>query len=116
MCRLGCLGFVSMRVATLTPPGWHRTAYSEIARRARVGHKIPGIARVYEHVTPEMLQQQSDVLETRWLTAAVALTEDELAMPVYWVPQLRSAIDTARRSHQVASGPAMISQFSPTTI
>jgi hypothetical protein len=87
----------------------------EIARRARVGHKMPGIARVYEHVTPEMMQQISEVLEARWLTAALALDEDELAKLLGWVPQLRSAIEAARRSQQVGSGSAMISQFSPTT-
>ncbi|MGW0227385.1 tyrosine-type recombinase/integrase [Actinopolymorpha singaporensis] len=76
----------------------------EIARRARVGHKMPGIARVYEHVTPEMQQQVSEVLEARWLTAALALEEDELAKLLDWVPQLRSAIEAARRGRPVGSG------------
>ncbi|MPZ61270.1 MAG: tyrosine-type recombinase/integrase [Propionibacteriales bacterium] len=38
----------------------------EVARKARLGHKVPGIARVYEHVTPEMEQAISDALEARW--------------------------------------------------
>ncbi len=38
----------------------------EVARRARLGQKMKGIARVYDHVTPLMRRQILQALETRW--------------------------------------------------
>jgi hypothetical protein len=48
---------------------------SEIARRARLGQKMKGIARVYDHVTPAMRQQILDALETRWLASLSAVRD-----------------------------------------
>lgn len=47
---------------------------SEVARRARLGQKMKGIARVYDHVTPVMRKQVLDVMEARWLGSLAALT------------------------------------------
>lgn len=49
----------------------------EVARAARLGHKLPGMAQVYEHVTPVMLKQVLRVLEARWLGSVSSLTEVE---------------------------------------
>jgi integrase len=37
----------------------------EVARRARLGQKMKGFARVYDHVTPAMVNQILDALEKR---------------------------------------------------
>ncbi len=60
----------------------------EIARRARVGHKMRGIARVYEHVTEDMLEQVRNTLERRWLDSVLALTEPDRVKLLDWVPNL----------------------------
>ena len=49
----------------------------EVARRARLGHKMKGMGRVYDHVTPEMERQISEALEDRWVTSVLALDNDE---------------------------------------
>ena len=49
----------------------------EVARAARLGHKLPGMAQVYEHVTPVMLKQVLRVLEARWAGSVSSLTEVE---------------------------------------
>ncbi len=49
----------------------------EVARRARLGQKMKGIARVYDHVTPLMRRQILQALETRWIGSLVALTPSE---------------------------------------
>lgn len=42
---------------------------------------MPGIARVYEHVTPEMEAQIAEVLESRWVASLGALTDAERGKP-----------------------------------
>ncbi len=49
----------------------------EVARAARLGHKVPGMARVYEHVTPRMQERILCVLELRWADSVAALTSVE---------------------------------------
>ncbi|WP_350277649.1 tyrosine-type recombinase/integrase [Kribbella sp. HUAS MG21] len=49
----------------------------EVARRARLGHKMKGRGRVYDHVTPEMERRVSEALEDRWVTSVLALDADE---------------------------------------
>ena len=49
----------------------HRTrlsdnGISDIGRAARLGQKLPGVADVYEHLTPEMKRRTPKVLEARW--------------------------------------------------
>lgn len=46
---------------------------AEVARRARLGHNVKGMARVYDHVTPEMERQVSSALEERWVGSVLAL-------------------------------------------
>lgn len=60
----------------------------EVARRARLGHKMKGIARVYEHVTPVMEAQLLDALEARWDAALLALAPEERAKLIGWFPHL----------------------------
>jgi integrase len=62
----------------------------EVARRARLGQKMKGIARVYDHVTPAMVNQSLDVLEERWLRSLASLYPGERAKLVSWFPHLRS--------------------------
>ncbi|MFG1819818.1 tyrosine-type recombinase/integrase [Kribbella sp. NPDC049174] len=50
---------------------------SEVARRARLGHKMKGMGRVYDHVTPEMERQILEALEERFVTSVLALEDDE---------------------------------------
>ncbi|MEV4602090.1 hypothetical protein AB0K15_32425 [Amycolatopsis sp. NPDC049253] len=42
----------------------------EVARRARLGQKMKGIARVLDHVTPAMVNEILDAWEERWLRVA----------------------------------------------
>jgi integrase len=65
----------------------------EIARRARLGQKMKGIARVYDHVTPVMRRQILDALEARWWGSLAALTATERAELVSWFPHLRTVLD-----------------------
>lgn len=61
----------------------------EVARRARPGQKMKGIARVYDHVTPEMRRRVILALEARWAASLLALTSDEKAVLGEWFPHLR---------------------------
>jgi hypothetical protein len=58
----------------------------EVARRARLGQKVKGIARVYDHVTPAMRRMVLDVLEAQWMSSLTALTPREQARLVGWFP------------------------------
>lgn len=68
---------------------------SEVARRARLGQKMKGIARVYDHVTPGMEQQVLEVLEARWAASVAALTAAERAQLMMWFPRLRDTLETS---------------------
>lgn len=61
----------------------------EVARRARLGHKMPGIARIYEHVTPEMEERVMSALEARWDASLLALDPNERDTLCGWVPHLK---------------------------
>ncbi|WP_424923440.1 tyrosine-type recombinase/integrase [Actinocrispum wychmicini] len=67
----------------------------EVARRARLGHKMKGIARTYDHVTPEMRQHILDALEARWQAGLSGLTGAERTRLMSWFPQLPA--DSAAR-------------------
>ncbi|WP_246025858.1 site-specific integrase [Saccharopolyspora antimicrobica] len=71
----------------------------EIARRARLGQKMKGIGRVYDHVTPEMERQVLDVLEARWRASVAALTAAERAQLMLWFPCLRELGETVSGEH-----------------
>lgn len=64
----------------------------EVARRARLGQKMKGIARVYDHVTPVMRRQILDILEARWLASVASLTTNERAQLMAWFPPLRPTL------------------------
>ena len=68
----------------------------EDARRARLGQKMKGIARVYDHVTPEMRPMILHVLETRWLSSLAVLTSGEQDQLADWFPHLRAAMNDLR--------------------
>jgi hypothetical protein len=50
----------------------------EVARRARLGQKMKGIAGTYDHVTEPMHKQILDGLEARWRQSINALRPQEL--------------------------------------
>ncbi|WP_191864088.1 hypothetical protein [Embleya scabrispora] len=53
---------------------------------------MPGIARVYQHVTPKMEQRVSDVLEARWDGSLLALDANERETLVGLLPHLGPVI------------------------
>ena len=68
----------------------------DIARAARLGQKLPGMADVYEHVTPAMIQDVLAALQNRWV-ASPRKTQRPSAKP----PKRRRpprASSTSRRS------------------
>jgi len=60
----------------------------EVARAARLGHRMPGMANVYEHVTPAMRTQVLDVLEQRFRASMHALSSREQERLMEMVPKL----------------------------
>ena len=62
----------------------------------RLGQKMKGMARVYDHVTPEMRRQIIQALEARWITSLGALTSRERTRLGEWFPHLRSVFDQLR--------------------
>lgn len=60
----------------------------EVARRARLGQKMKGIARIYDHVTDVMRKQILVTLESRWEASLPALTATERARLTGWFPHL----------------------------
>lgn len=65
----------------------------EVARRARLGQKMKGIARIYDHVTDVMRKQILVALETRWEGSLLALTATERAQLTDWLPHLKPVIE-----------------------
>ncbi|WP_433272620.1 hypothetical protein ACQPZF_16860 [Actinosynnema sp. CS-041913] len=61
----------------------------EVARRARLGQKMKGIARTYDHVTEVMLIQINDSLERRRAASLLALHRDERDRIIGWFPTWR---------------------------
>lgn len=61
----------------------------EVARAARLGHRMPGMANVYEHVTPTMKEQVLAALERRWRGSVRALSPRERERLMEMVPRLR---------------------------
>jgi hypothetical protein len=69
----------------------------EVGRRARLGQKMKGMARVYDHVTPEMRSKVIEGLEARWQASLAALLPEERAKLVSWFPHLRATMDALPR-------------------
>ncbi|GAB2969359.1 hypothetical protein LWP59_14030 [Amycolatopsis acidiphila] len=68
----------------------------EVARRARLGQKMKGMARIYDHVTPVMQQQILQALEARWWGSIAVLTPGERAVLFGWFPWLASSFGGRR--------------------
>jgi integrase len=84
---------------------------AEVARRARLGQKMKGMARVYDHVTPEMRRRILAVLEARWVGSLLALTAAERVKLGEWFPHLRQTY----RELEIEAAPKTISHLSPIT-
>ncbi len=67
---------------------------------------MKGIARVYDHVTPAMVNQILDVLEERWLRSLASLYPGERAKLVSWFPHLRSRRTLLARDAVAISSPS----------
>ncbi|WP_202869660.1 tyrosine-type recombinase/integrase [Kribbella caucasensis] len=90
----------------------------EVARRGRLGHKVKGMGRVYDHVTPEMERQILAALEERWIASVLALEEDERQKLLGRVPVIRDTIKKAQQEAAMLAaklvGGERFSQISPT--
>jgi hypothetical protein len=104
----------------------HRTwlsddGISDIGRAARLGHRLPGMADVYEHLTPEMKRRTLKVLQARWESSIAQLTDAERRQLISIAPpKLRESIAQreGRNGGAETSGsaqPKMISKISPDT-
>jgi hypothetical protein len=69
---------------------------AEVARRARLGHKMKGMGRVYDHVTPEMERQILEALEERFVRSVLALDDVEQDKLLTWVPVIKDTVEKAR--------------------
>jgi hypothetical protein len=91
----------------------------EVARRARHGQKMKGIARVYDHVTPDMEQTILDGLEARWVAGLTALTEAEQDRLIGWFPHVKQTLinlDSRAQADGAADGKKPVrSIFAPST-
>jgi hypothetical protein len=58
---------------------------------------MKGMARVYDHVTPEMEQQVLDALEVRFIASVLELTEPERQTLLTWVPVIKTTVEKAQR-------------------
>ncbi|GAA4947440.1 hypothetical protein GCM10023224_33880 [Streptomonospora halophila] len=60
----------------------------EVARAARLGHRVRGMGEVYDHVTPAMKEKVRTVLDARWQRSLHTLKEAEREWVVETVPRL----------------------------
>ena len=102
----------------------HRTwlsddGISDVGRAARLGHKLPGMADVYEHLTTEMKRRTLEVLQARWEESIAQLTDAERDHLGAIIPaKLRESVtDSDGRREMVETNgsaqPKMISNISP---
>ncbi|GLZ43629.1 integrase [Actinokineospora sp. NBRC 105648] len=77
----------------------------EVARRARLGQKMKGIGRTYDHVTEVMRKQILDALEARWDSSLVALTTEEQSRLVTWFPHLKPVFARLKGGGQHGKNP-----------
>ncbi len=84
----------------------------EVARRARLGQKMKGIGRTYDHVTEVMRKQILDALEARWESSLIALTTAERSQLVTWFPHLKPVFTRLEIEYRDGKNPA-VSQSSP---
>jgi hypothetical protein len=67
---------------------------------------MKGIARVYDHVTPDMRRTVLDVLEARWLSSLAVLTPGEQERLADWFPHLRVVLNDLRGGAAIRGIPA----------
>lgn len=60
----------------------------EVARAARLGHRMRGMGNVYEHVTPAMKEHVCAALDTRWRHSLQSLKPHERQWIVETIPRL----------------------------
>jgi integrase len=87
----------------------------EVARAARLGRKMPGMASVYEHVTRQMQQRVLGALQARWESSLLTLRSKERGELITLQPQLQQAINELEARQQAPSGEnrKIIAQISP---
>lgn len=88
----------------------------EVGRAARLGHRMPGMAGVYEHVTPETRRRIRDCLQARWEESLLALRGHERQRLIAYLPQMNDKINELRMTRQALAtdqGGKIISQKSP---
>ncbi|MEV0402437.1 hypothetical protein [Actinoallomurus sp. NPDC050550] len=73
------------------------------------------MARVYEHVTPEMKRRVLETLQERWEASLLALRGRDRARLLALHPQMQEQINrlTARRQAEASEGDKIIAQISP---
>jgi integrase len=60
----------------------------EVGRAARLGHRMPGMGNVYEHVTPETKARILEVLTRRWRAGLTGLDHTEQQKLESLVPEV----------------------------
>lgn len=87
----------------------------DVARAARLGHKLPGMADVYEHVTPAMKERILKALQQRWEASLLALPSGERERLLTLLPQLENTIKQLETRQQAPKGPdgEIIARISP---
>jgi Phage integrase family. len=85
----------------------------EVARAARLGHQLQGMANVYEHVTPEMEEQVLACLTRRWQASIRELHPAERDLLLELVPSLRLEVEAALAAGLGDDGAKVISQIPP---
>src|SRR5699024_1245518 len=86
----------------------------EVARAARPGHRVPGMARVHEHVTVEMKRRVLNVLENRRQESVAALTIRERERLFAAAPVLEAHYrENTKNGLPKEPASKMISQISP---
>lgn len=88
----------------------------EVGRAARLGHRMPGMANVYEHVTADTKTRILNVLTRRWQESITRIDHTGQQKLASFVPELTREHyrDDALREVDETSGATMISQISPT--
>ncbi|MCK2243661.1 MULTISPECIES: site-specific integrase [unclassified Crossiella] len=84
----------------------------EVARRARLGQKMKGIANVYDHVTPVMEEQVLLACEQMWDSALAGLYLEEQRRLVRWFPHLEQVVNNATSWRQ-EQDPRVVAMISP---
>ncbi|MEU4198025.1 hypothetical protein AB0E69_39445 [Kribbella sp. NPDC026611] len=89
----------------------------EVARRARLGHEMKGMGRMYDHVTPEMERQILEALDERFLSSVLALDDGEREKLLAWVPVIKDTVEKApQEAEKLADKVVGAERFSPKSL